>query len=40
MTFVEFSAKSFSERSVFDRKQYDVVTNSVKWLAMWLAYAL
>lgn len=38
LNFPEFAAKSYSERSVFDRKEFDRVTNAVKWLAMRVAY--
>lgn len=31
---------SFPERSAFDRKQFDIVTNAVKWIAMRFAYIL
>jgi len=40
MDFVEFQSKSFPERSVFNRKQFDFTTNLVKWFAMRLAYVL
>jgi phosphatidylglycerophosphate synthase len=38
MTFSEFQAKSFPEKSVFRRPQFDFVTNLVKWFALRLAY--
>jgi phosphatidylglycerophosphate synthase len=40
MDFFEFQSKSFPERSVFDRKQFDSPTNLVKWFAMRCAYLL
>ncbi len=38
LSFAEFTAKSYVDRSVFDRKEFDVVTNAVKWLAMRVSY--
>lgn len=40
LNFAQFSARSIPEGSVFDRTQFDFVTNAVKWIAMWLAYVL
>lgn len=40
MTFAEFQSKSFPEKSVFERKQFDAVTNGVKWIALRIAYPL
>lgn len=40
MTYAEFFAKVFPGRSVFDRAEYDFVTNAVKWLGLRLAYLL
>ncbi len=38
MTFTQFTAKQFPERSVFDRKQFDFTTNLVKWIALQFAF--
>lgn len=40
MNYREFQAKSFPEKSVFQRKQFDFITNLVKWFAMRAAYIL
>ncbi len=40
MTFSEFKAWSFPERSEFDRPQFPFHTNLVKWFAMRFAYLL
>ena len=40
MRFSEFTAKSYPEKSVFDRSQFDFFTNLVKWFAMPFAYVL
>lgn len=40
MTLIEFQSKLFSERSVFQRIQFDFVTNLVKWFAIRFAYVL
>lgn len=40
MTFLEFQTKSFPQKSVFDRPQFDITTNFVKWFAMRAAYVL
>ena len=40
MTFQEFVARQFPEKSVFDRPQFDFVTNLVKWFALRIGYVL
>jgi len=40
MNFIEFREKSFPEKSVFHRGQFDFTTNCVKWLALRFAYVL
>lgn len=40
MTFVEFQSKSFPQKSVFERPQFDPMTNAVKWVAMRFGYLL
>jgi phosphatidylglycerophosphate synthase len=40
MTFSDFVSAQFPEKSVFDRKQFDWVTNLVKWLALHFSYLL
>lgn len=40
MTYEEFTRRVIGERSVFDRPQFDAVTNAVKWVALRVAYGL
>lgn len=40
MTYAEFLSKQFSEKSVFERRQFDWFTNLVKWLALRFSYLL
>lgn len=40
MNFKEFFHKSVKQESVFDRPDFDYVTNAVKWLAMRVSYVL